>query len=105
MSKFNTQVGPLIRPPDQMAESLEIMAKVLGASVEPEILQLGVEDEAASPDLMAKCPVCMCANPCARHSYAQQIRALNDPEYLDQLAKWLKRSAASSVDMGRGCEP
>jgi hypothetical protein len=53
---------------------------------EPAVLQLGVEDEAARPvGLFKVCPICLKANPCDRHSLAVQIRALDDPEYLESL--------------------
>lgn len=64
------------------------------------VLVLGVEDEAApaGPGLMGKCPVCLTANPCARHSYADQIRALDDPEYLAQLVERQTTGRVSDIE-------
>lgn len=53
---------------------------------EPAVLQLGVEDEAANAVGSFKvCPICLKANPCDRHSLAVQIKALDEPEHLQQL--------------------
>lgn len=52
------------------------------------VLVLGVEDETATPvGRFERCPICLKANPCDRHSLAVQIRALDDPEYLEQVAE------------------
>lgn len=48
-------------------------------------LVLGERDVAASPIIRARCPICLTANPCPRHSDVQQIKALADPEYLEGL--------------------
>lgn len=63
----------------------------------PPVLTLGVEAVAASAVLISRCPICLTANPCARHSYAQQIRALDDPEYLE--------SVVPPCDLGEGQRP